>query len=68
MGEKLETWSVGAETIGAARLTRWARVWRSDALGYEETGALHKRFGGAPLMAASLQVEPAKEVAYAVPA
>jgi hypothetical protein len=66
--EKLETWSVSAETYGVARVTRWARIWCSDALGPEERGALHKRFGSPPLIAAMLQTEPAEAVAGAVPA
>lgn len=68
IGEKLETWSVSVETHGAGRLTRWVRIWRSDALGREEGRALHKRFGSPPLLGALLQAEPAEEVAGAAAA
>ena len=63
--EKLETWSLSVETHGAGRITRWARIWCSDALGREEGRVLHKRFGSPPLIAALPQAEPAEEVAGA---
>jgi hypothetical protein len=68
IGEKLETWSVRVETHGAGRITRWARIWCSDALGREEGRVLHKLFGSPPLIAALLQAEPAEEVAGAAAA
>jgi hypothetical protein len=68
IGEKLETWSVSVETQGAGRITRWVRIWRSDALRREEGRALRKRFGSPPLIAALLQAEPAEEVAGAAAA
>jgi hypothetical protein len=58
--ERFETWSVTVETYGATRLTRWARVWRSDALGSEEREALRKRFGGPPLPPPELPAGPAE--------
>jgi hypothetical protein len=68
IGEKLETWSVSVETHGVARIARWARIWRSNALGREEGRVLHKRFGSPPRIAALLQAEPAQEVAGAAAA
>ena len=68
IGEELETWSVSVETHGAVRITRWVRVWRSDALGDDERGALHKRFGNPPLISALLRAGHAEEVADAAAA
>jgi hypothetical protein len=48
-GDRVETWRVESEQLGAARIVRWARIWHSERPSFEGRRSLFRRFGAPPL-------------------